>query len=228
MADSVVCPAPSKVSSPANPARRRGLLIAVLAATCGSLVAIVVGFLFFATAAMRMEPSGPRADAIVALTGGPSRISDAVVLLSEGRGGRLLITGVHPGVRERELARVVPRAAGLMHCCIDLDHRALNTLGNALETRRWARSWGFGSVMVVTSHYHMPRTLLELGRLMPGVALVAHPVRSDVVDPENWWRHTRSLRVLAFEYVKYLLARVHLRLDTAVATPHKAASRTVE
>src|SRR4249920_1873389 len=46
--------------------------------------------------ASKETPLDRVADGIVALTGGASRISDAVELLASGRGQRLLITGVSP------------------------------------------------------------------------------------------------------------------------------------
>ena len=47
-------------------------------------------------------------------------------------------------------------------CCVDLDHSAINTIGNAVETRRWVMARGFQSLIVVTSNFHMPRALAEL------------------------------------------------------------------
>ena len=39
----------------------------------------------------------------------------------------------------REIARLTPLYSKFFTCCIDLDKSALNTFGNALQTRRWAR-----------------------------------------------------------------------------------------
>ena len=49
------------------------------------------------------------ADGIVVLTGGASRISDAIELLAAGRGKRLLISGVHRTTTAAEIARIAPR-----------------------------------------------------------------------------------------------------------------------
>ena len=46
------------------------------------------------------------ADAIVVLTGGQARVSEAVRLLEEGHANRLLISGVHPGTTREQLAVV--------------------------------------------------------------------------------------------------------------------------
>ena len=102
------------------------------------------------------------------LTGGPSRITDAIDLLAAGRGRRLLITGVHPTTNLAEIARLVPETQRTFASSIDLDHEAINTVGNAIETKRWIRERGYRSVIVVTSNYHMPRAMAELAHQMPG------------------------------------------------------------
>ena len=97
-------------------------------------------------------------------------------------------------------------------CCIDLDRSATNTIGNAVETRRWVRDRGFRSLVVVTSAYHMPRALAELEHQMPDVTLIPFPVVTDKQRAEPWWSNFQSARTLAFEYVKYLAAVVRMRV----------------
>src|SRR5262249_57827324 len=96
-------------------------------------------------------PTPPHADGIVALTGGPERIAAAVALLAQGSARRLLVTGVNQTTTSREIARLTPRFATEFGCCIDLGYTALNTTGNALEARRWARSHHMRSLIVATS-----------------------------------------------------------------------------
>jgi uncharacterized SAM-binding protein YcdF (DUF218 family) len=152
------------------------------------------------------------ADGIVVLTGGTSRVTDAMELLAAGRGRRLLISGVHPSTTMREIARVVPAYEALLECCVDLDHSAENTVGNAVETRRWAKARGFRSLIVVTSNYHIPRTMMELGQQLPDVELIAFPVISDRQRTEGWWT-APTARLLISEYLKYLIAQVRIRLE---------------
>src|SRR5690606_27445497 len=136
------------------------------------------------------------ADGIVVLTGGASRIPDAIELLAAGHGRRLLITGVHRTTSSRELARLVPRYEQLLKCCVDLDHSAINTVGNAAETRRWVKDQRFTSVIVVTSSYHMPRSMAELGRQLPDVRLIAFPVVTEKMRDEAWWDSLPTARLL--------------------------------
>lgn len=178
---------------------------------CGLVAAGFVGFLALVPKAETARPE-VHADGIVALTGGADRLADALRLLASGSGKRLLISGVHPSTTEGELARAQPDYAAFARCCVDLGRRALNTAGNAIETRRWARRHGFHSLIVVTSGYHMPRTLMELAREMPNVDLIPYAVVTERLKDEPWWRDWSTAKLLAGEYVKYVAALVRVRL----------------
>jgi uncharacterized SAM-binding protein YcdF (DUF218 family) len=175
--------------------------------------AFAAGFLWFVASVPTEEVSIDRpADGIVVLTGGASRIADAIELLAAGRGKRLLISGVHPTTSSNELARLSPAYRHWMLCCVDLGHAAVNTTGNAIETRQWVADQGFRSVIVVTSNYHMPRTMAELRRRMPDVALVPFPVVTDKMRSEAWWSSAPTAKLLFSEYLKYIVAQVRFRL----------------
>src|SRR5579871_3917846 len=192
--------------------RRRAVKF-VCAAPVAAFAALAVGFLWFAFNVVSEEaPLDRTADGIVALTGGASRIADAVELLALGRGRRLLITGVGPSTNTAELMRLAPDHERWFGCCIDLDYTAANTVGNAVETRRWARERGFRSLLVVTSAYHMPRAMLEISHRLPDVTLIPFPVVSGQVRAEPWWRHPGTAKLLAFEYLKFLVAAARIRL----------------
>lgn len=195
----------------------RVALLSILALVAGGSILVAGGFLWFVAILARAEPDpSPRnADAIVALTGGQSRVSDATDLLARGSARRLLITGVHPQTSRGEIARKLGASRGLLECCVDLDRDALNTVGNAVETRRWVREHGFRSIIVVTSAYHMPRALVEIRQRLPDVRLVPYPVASATLQLDRWWDHRPTLRVLAGEYVKYLVSLARAVVDPA-------------
>lgn len=180
-----------------------------------SVIAIVAvaGFAWF-VAQMRSEEQRParKADGIVVLTGGSSRVSDAMDLLAEGYGKRLLISGVHPANGANDILRSLPDTHALLSCCVDLDRSAVNTRSNAIETRRWVSERGFRSLIVVTSNYHMPRAIVELSHAMPDVDLIFYPVIGDKWRDEPWWQSGAALRLLLSEYVKYVAAEVRVRL----------------
>jgi uncharacterized SAM-binding protein YcdF (DUF218 family) len=186
---------------------------------CAALgLALGVGFLWFIWRVPAEEaPLNRNADGIVALTGGASRITDAIELLASGRGKRLLISGANRATNSNEISRLNPEFERWVRCCVDFD-RSLNTLGNAIETRRWAERRGFRSLIVVTSNYHMPRALAEIAHQLPDVALVPFAVVTDRQRADPWWKGGATARLMVTEYVKYVFAKLRMGLNPGGTT----------
>jgi uncharacterized SAM-binding protein YcdF (DUF218 family) len=202
------------------PRRRRSRMLWFVAALVGlgiaSIAAFASGFLWFAWRVPRQEVAlTAKADGIVVLTGGASRVVDAVELLASGHGKRLLITGVNRTTHSGELARLTPEYRQFFYCCIDLDHVARNTIGNAVETQRWTVDRGFRSLVIVTSNYHMPRAMAELTHRLPDIELIPFPVVTERLA-EPWWSSVTNARLLLSEYVKYLIAVARIRLEPKI------------
>jgi uncharacterized SAM-binding protein YcdF (DUF218 family) len=177
-----------------------------------ALLAVIISFLWFVWLIPNREVElNDRADGIVVLTGGSSRISDAMELLASKRGRRLLISGVHPTTGQQEISRLMPEYKKIFDCCVDLDRSALNTVGNAIETRRWAKERGFKSLIVVTSNYHIPRAMAELSHQLPDVSLIAFPVVTHRLT--DMWQNEATARLLFYEYLKYMAAQARMRFD---------------
>lgn len=190
----------------------RWLLIWLGAALAGA-TALGLGFLWFLAAAqVEVDPSAAvrRTDAIVVLTGGQDRVETALGLLEKGAAPRLLVSGAAARLTLAELARAHGRDPVQLARRVTLGRAAATTAGNAAETAAWVTALVEGgtpvrSIRVVTAAYHMPRALLELGRALPGVELLAHPVtpaglRSGEVPSR------RAAFLLASEYVKFGVA----------------------
>jgi uncharacterized SAM-binding protein YcdF (DUF218 family) len=194
--------------------RPRGRLRAIITgALAVGFVCAGFGFIAFLSQLRGAEEKPVRnADGIVVLTGGASRVSDAMDLLAAGYGKRLLISGVHPTNDVSDISRTLPDNHKLLNCCVDLDRSAINTRSNAAETRRWARERGFKSLIVVTSNYHMPRAIVELSHAMPDVTLIPFAVVGERWRDEPWWTSGTTLRLLLSEYAKYVAAEVRVRL----------------
>lgn len=165
-------------------------------------LAYALGFVLFMLGLGR-PLEGRRTDGIVVPTGGAGRIDRGLEILEAGEAKRMLVTGVDPSVRPRELAAVyqqVPRR--LFDCCVDLGQEAIDTRSNADETAGWVRRHRFKSVRLVTSDWHMARARLELANALGDeVEIVGDPVRTNA-----------RFGMLASEYNKLMIRRAALLL----------------
>lgn len=198
----------------ARPKRARpnaALRLALTALAGGLAVWLMVAFAgFVGSVNALVVPTPARADGIVVVTGGTSRIEVALQLLEDGAAERLLISGVHDSTDAATLVRRTRSDPALFECCVDLDHAAMDTAGNARESANWAQEHGFQSLLVVTSAYHIPRTTHEMARLLPGIELIAFPIdpatgdhRAAGTQSSSW-----SMGLLAREFAKLQLARI--------------------
>lgn len=182
-----------------------------LAAVAVILIIWLAGLLAFADRIEMMTPAADpgRADGIVVLTGASdARINEALRLLAAGRGERLLVSGVNRQVQRRELREVTAGSNRLFDCCVDLGFEAEDTVGNAQEIAAWSEAKGYDSLIVVTSDYHMPRSMLEIRGMMRGAELVPYPVVTPSLNADSWWRTGAGQRRMVVEYSKYLAVLV--------------------
>lgn len=161
-----------------------------------------------------------RTDAIVVLTGGMGRVEHGLELLKAGRSNVLLVSGVDTEVRPEEM--IAEYGIDIRHPSLAngkarmvLDYGPRDTVGNARDTARWMKENGFHSLRLVTSGYHMPRSLMEFRHAMPDTIILPAPafpqqdaLNSVVLVPRG------SLRLILLEYHKYLLRRLHYELPS--------------
>jgi uncharacterized SAM-binding protein YcdF (DUF218 family) len=167
---------------------------------------------FMSLASLKTPPETFQADGIVAMTGGADRINVALDLLDQDHSRRLLISGVHPKASAKALARITGHDDALFECCVDLDKRARNTIDNARETALWLERHGLSSLVIVTSHYHLPRTMVELRAVLPDAPLIGYPVMPEINAEDGFSRGLKRLRIIVLEYLKYLLAHARIAL----------------
>lgn len=184
----------------------------LMAAIAIAFILLGAGFLWFTHNISQPNGTILKADAIVVVTGESSRIGDAINLLARGKGKRLLISGVNTTTSKNDLRRMFSGHDKFFACCVDLDHQALNTRGNAAYSAQWISRHNFKSLILVTSTYHMPRALAEFSNSMPGVKLRGAAARVKNIHFDRWWAHPATAKLLAIEYAKYLLAllRIHI------------------
>lgn len=145
-------------------------------------------------------------DAIVILTGGSERLSTGLRLLVQNKAERVFVSGVHQSVDVERLLQLAGRPEDNLHQRVEAGHLAKDTRGNAEETATWMRKHEFRSLRLVTSSYHMPRSLIEFREELPEVQVVSHPVVSDQMKGALWWLRPKTVALIIGEYNKHLLA----------------------
>ena len=174
-------------------------MIAIGGILLAALLGWAAGFVWFINTTARPAVPPPKADGIVALTGGAERIEAALRLLAGGHADKLLVSGIGGSIDVAALAHRAGVDPVPLTPRVTLGRSATSTHGNAVETAAWARANNIRSIIVVTAYYHMPRAMTELRREVAGISLFPYPV----LNPERG--NTVPIRLMAEEYSKFLL-----------------------
>ncbi|HEY1720062.1 MAG TPA: YdcF family protein [Magnetospirillaceae bacterium] len=188
----------------------RTLILIVLVV---AIAAWIRGLIWFAdTVPEKIADTTMHTDAIVVLTGGHGRIEEGVALLREGMAKKLFISGVEERLDVADVLKSLHIPPDSTDSAIMLGHMADSTASNAAETSDWMHAQNFKSMRLVTSAYHMPRSLLEFRHAVPDLKIIPHPVFPDAVKQDRWWAWPGTAQLIAVEYVKYLVADASLKL----------------
>lgn len=176
------------------------------------LLALAVLFIDFTYKTFSMSQRQVKTDAIVVLAGGRGRVEEGVRLYRDHQSRYLFLVGVDPSVKKSDLFR--EREGEQMGEEVFLEKESRNTLENALYCREMLLKKEIGSIMLITSRYHMKRATLIFRNILPkDVAIYPHPVDSKNLK-EEWWNHGGSFRLLFTEFYKYCLFRCFFLFDT--------------
>lgn len=157
-------------------------------------------------------PSG-EGEAIVVLTGDHSRIPRALELLRVRSSPLLIISGTKKGTRLTELVNQQGASAAVniheLWKKIVLESRSSSTIENAQESAKLLAARKVTRVILVTSDYHMHRSVAIFRAIAPGYDYHEYPVASEVAElsfsPDA--RTFTALWKLWIEYWKYFLFR---------------------
>ena len=164
---------------------------------------------FFSSIPLINSMGQSKADAIIVLTGGVKRLAAGFDLLVAGRSNLLFVSGVNTSVKLPDIQKIsqdqgIALDEKYIECCVKLGYSAFNTRGNATESAEWIAKNRIGSIFLVTSNYHINRSLLEFRLKMPDLKIHKYPVVLNNVMLEEWWRHPSSMRLLVTEYHKFM------------------------
>ena len=157
------------------------------------------------------EDNETKTDAIIVLTGGRNRITEATKLFNEGLAEKMFISGVQKGVSLKDISH--SNSINIKEKeKVDLGEEAQNTVGNAIETIDWLNKNKVKSIRLVTSNYHIPRSLEEFKAKNKDLVIVINPVYSEHVS-KYFWKNWGSFSLLALEYNKFLYVYIRNSLE---------------
>jgi uncharacterized SAM-binding protein YcdF (DUF218 family) len=181
---------------------------------CLALSAWIIGFWHFTQ--LIPHNIGPihteYTEGTVVLTGGTGRVREGIHILEQGKTSGLLISGVAKDARLQDVQSLntllLDEQFKALKPFITLGKEATNTIGNAFEAASWIQENQFKNVRLITSNYHMPRSLLLFHYALPNREIIPHPVQSAHFKLSQWWKFPGTARLMFLEYHKYWAAKI--------------------
>ncbi len=182
---------------------KKYLLIALLAFDC-IFVPWFCGFIWFGQKINDYNDYDLKyTDAIVVLTGGRNRIAKAVKLMNNNMAEHLFISGVEKHTSLEAIIKSLKISINNPDK-VELGYDATDTIGNAREIKDWVEKNNIKSVRLITSNYHIPRSLAEIKAYNLPLEIELTPVYSENVA-NYWWQSWGTFKLIVSEYNKYLV-----------------------
>ena len=141
-------------------------------------------------------------DGIAVLTGGKGRINLGLALFDKSRNLRLIISGVDKKVSDRT---IIPNdLRNKSNITIDKDSKS--TYENARIINKWTSKHKLQNITIITSYYHMPRSMMLMQSLMPAINFYAYPVEKKISNKTSVRENILYYFFLTEEYLKYLVS----------------------
>ncbi len=120
-------------------------------------------------------PNNFRCDNVIVLTGDKDRIKLAMNSIYKFKAKNLFISGVYKTTTLMDIFK----NQDIGDVSIILGYKAKNTYGNAREIREIAEDLGINEAIIVTSDYHMIRSLYEIKKENPNLKIYPVKVMSE-------------------------------------------------
>ncbi len=188
--------------------RRKWLKAAIIAA--GIAAAGCICFVIFAGRFLAVSDNIGDADAIVVLSGesSGSREETGVRLYREGCANLIIMSGGLVGWRTTHASIMKEHAVymGVPEENVVVEGRSETTYQNAVHTREIVKERGIHSILIVTSSYHMKRSLYIFRKVFRGTGVELYWCSSGVpyFTPSGWWRSDKGIKVVGMEYLKFI------------------------
>ncbi len=141
-------------------------------------------------------------DGIAVLTGGKGRINLGLELFSSNSNLQLIISGVDKKVSDKSI--LPDNLKNSTH--ITVDKEAESTFQNAKVINKWARKNKLKNITIITSYYHMPRSMFLVQSLTPVINFYPYPVKKFISYKSSYKESIFYYFFLTEEYIKYLLS----------------------
>jgi uncharacterized SAM-binding protein YcdF (DUF218 family) len=173
------------------------------------LILLMLGFFYFLKVITYTNViTGKNIDGIAILTGGKGRIDSGLNLFTKQSDIRLIISGVDKKV---SINSVLPSKLQENNR-IYIDQVSESTFENALVITEWAKKNQLHSINVITSYYHMPRSMLLLNKFAENINYYAYPVKKEKSKTSKLLPDMIFALFLTQEYIKYLLSYIVIML----------------
>ena len=164
---------------------------------------LILGFvIFFSKINYNQVSFNYQTDGIAVLTGGKGRINLGLELFNKNNNLKLIISGVDKKVSDKS---IIP--SNLKNkSSITIDKVSESTYENAKIINEWTFKHKLQNVTVITSYYHMPRSMMLIKSLTPTINFYAYPVEKKISKRISLRENILYYFFITEEYIKYLLS----------------------
>ncbi|MBL6680380.1 MAG: YdcF family protein [Alphaproteobacteria bacterium] len=156
---------------------------------------------------------------IVILTGGTNRIKDGFDIINKFDEKskytiKILVSGTGKGFTKLSLQNMLSPDFDLklIKCCVELDAISQNTYSNAKQTLKWSTKNNIKEFILITSNYHMPRSILEFKNKMPNIRILTYPIKPRKHEINNWLNSFETFSLIFYEFCKFIISNIRINI----------------
>ena len=164
---------------------------------------IIYNFIIFSKKIQYKEVTfNSDSDGIAVLTGGKGRIKLGLELFNDRKNLELIISGVDKKVPDKAIIPIDLKNKDN----VTIDKESESTYQNAKVINKWIIKNKLQNVTIITSYYHMPRSMLLMQSFTPSINFHIYPVKKPFSDKSSFKENIFYHFFLTEEYIKYLLS----------------------
>ena len=126
---------------------------------------------------------------------------------------KILVSGTGKGFTKLSLQKKLNSNfyLELIECCVELDGVSKDTYSNANETSKWVNKNKIKEILLITSNYHMPRSILEFNNIMPNLKILPYPIKPEQHKINEWLKSFETFSLVFIEYCKYIVSNIRVK-----------------